>query len=266
MTTLATAISTAITKSLLAKLPSELAAKFDIEETEAKEFLQGFLTSQLGKAAKGGRSAGPKGKNGKGRISGYILFSNENRDGVKESTPDLKFTEVGKMLGQMWGELTDEEKGEWNQKAGAQNEANGLPAPNVKATFSKGKGNATKGQTGTKGKASAKTATATAAGGSKITRHPATKSWVIHGTSFVVVSPKNKTVVGKLRANKVVALSTADRKKCQDSDWAVEAAVKAPVKVTKGKAKPAPVEVEDDDDSQDEECSDDDDSQDDDDE
>nr|QBK88018.1 MAG: high mobility group box [Marseillevirus LCMAC202] len=257
MATLATAISAAITKNLLAKLPTEAAKKFDLDDTEFKEFLQGFLSSQLGRAAKSGRSAGPKGINGKGRISGYILFSNENREDVNESNPDLKFTDVGKELGRMWRELTDDDKNDWNTKAAAQNEANGLPAPGAKA--------AQKGKTTTKATTKA---TAKSASDMKITRHQASNSWVIPGTIWVVHSPKNKTVIGKLRADKVVALSAIDRKKCETSGWTVKAPVKAaPVKATaKSKAK-APVEddeSEDDDDDDDvaEDHSDDEDSQD----
>lgn len=220
MATLASAISTAITKSLLAKLPAETATKFDLDETEYKEFLQEFLSSQLGKAAKGGRSAGPKGKNGKGRISGYILFSNAKRDGVKEGSPDLKFTEVGKRLGEMWGELTDKEKAAWNGKAAKQNEENGLPTPTPTPSAAK---------SAPKKAAPKKSAGKAEAGGMKISRHAASKAWVVQGTQFVVQSAKNKTVVGKLRGNKVVALTAADRKKCADSGWDV-----APVKKASG--------------------------------
>ncbi len=232
MANLATAISTAITKSLLTKLPAEASTKFDVDETEFKEFLQGFLTIQLKGGAKGGRSAGPKGKNGKGRISGYILFSNAKRESVKEEDADLKFTEVGKRLGEMWGELTLKEKSGWNAKAAKQNEDNGLPTP----TPTPGKASAKKATAKT---ASAKKPAAKAvAGGVKISRHQESKAWVVQGTSFVVQSPKNKVVVGKLRANKVVALSAADRKKCQESGWDVKAAAGAKPKVAvKPKAK-----------------------------
>nr|QBK87907.1 MAG: high mobility group box [Marseillevirus LCMAC202] len=51
------------------------------------------------------------------RNKGYILFSNENRTDVSKSNPDLKFIELGKELGKMWGKLTDAKKREWNQKA-----------------------------------------------------------------------------------------------------------------------------------------------------
>jgi hypothetical protein len=57
----------------------------------------------------------------KKRVSGYILFSNSNRDDVKNKlmTGDdkPKNTEVMKELAVMWKALTDEERGEWNTKA-----------------------------------------------------------------------------------------------------------------------------------------------------
>ena len=67
----------------------------------------------------------PKKKRGP---SGYIMFSNSNRDEVKEklSVGDEKpkNTEVMKQLAAMWGELGDEEKAIWNTKAKEAKEAN----------------------------------------------------------------------------------------------------------------------------------------------
>jgi hypothetical protein len=59
------------------------------------------------------------------RISGYILYSNANREEVKQIITDAaeksgdkpKNTEVMKKLAEMWKSLTDEERGEWNAKA-----------------------------------------------------------------------------------------------------------------------------------------------------
>ena len=57
----------------------------------------------------------------KKRVSGYILFSNANRDDVKTklTTGDEKpkNTEVMKELASMWKSLNDEERDEWNTKA-----------------------------------------------------------------------------------------------------------------------------------------------------
>ncbi|KAI8865972.1 putative high-mobility group non-histone chromosomal protein [Ramicandelaber brevisporus] len=43
-------------------------------------------------------------------LSAFMLFTNEKRDQVKADHPDIKFTEVGKKLGEMWGKLSDAEK------------------------------------------------------------------------------------------------------------------------------------------------------------
>jgi hypothetical protein len=65
----------------------------------------------------------PKKKRGP---NGYILFSNEKRDEVKEqlTTGDEKpkNTEVMKQLAVMWSELSVEEKAEWTAKAKASND------------------------------------------------------------------------------------------------------------------------------------------------
>ena len=65
----------------------------------------------------------PKKKRGP---NGYILFSNEKRDEVKEqlTTGDEKpkNTEVMKQLALMWSELSVEQKAEWTAKAKASNE------------------------------------------------------------------------------------------------------------------------------------------------
>jgi len=65
----------------------------------------------------------PKKKRGP---NGYILFSNEKRDEVKEQLTSgdekPKNTEVMKQLAVMWSELSVEEKAEWSAKAKASNE------------------------------------------------------------------------------------------------------------------------------------------------
>jgi len=65
----------------------------------------------------------PKKKRGP---NGYILFSNEKRDEVKEQLTSgdekPKNTEVMKQLAVMWSELSVEQKAEWTAKAKASNE------------------------------------------------------------------------------------------------------------------------------------------------
>ena len=58
----------------------------------------------------------------KKRTSGYILFSNANRDEVKERLAEEadekpKNTEVMKELARLWKDLDDDEKAVWNAKA-----------------------------------------------------------------------------------------------------------------------------------------------------
>ncbi len=58
----------------------------------------------------------------KKRTSGYILFSNANRDEVKERLAEdaddkPKNTEVMKELARLWKDLDDDEKAVWNSKA-----------------------------------------------------------------------------------------------------------------------------------------------------
>ena len=54
---------------------------------------------------------------GKKKKSGFILYSMENRDKLKEKNPEMKFTDISKLLGQNWKSLSDEEKEVFNKKA-----------------------------------------------------------------------------------------------------------------------------------------------------
>ena len=55
------------------------------------------------------------------RTSGYILFSNANRDEVRDSLSNdnekPKNTDIMKELARKWKELSDEDKEPWNTKA-----------------------------------------------------------------------------------------------------------------------------------------------------
>ncbi len=46
-----------------------------------------------------------------------------------------------------------------------------------------------------------------------VTRDPKAKCWVISGTRYVVKSPQNKTVVGKIVGGKTISLTKADKLK-----------------------------------------------------
>ena len=73
------------------------------------------------KAKKDAVSSDDEDKPKKKRVSGYILFSNANRDDVKEKLVEgdekPKNTEVMKELAKMWKELGDDEKEVWNAEA-----------------------------------------------------------------------------------------------------------------------------------------------------
>ena len=56
----------------------------------------------------------PKKKRG---LTGYLLFSKENRAAVKEELGEVKPTEVVTEVAKRWKALTDEERGEWNTRA-----------------------------------------------------------------------------------------------------------------------------------------------------
>ena len=55
------------------------------------------------------------------RVSGYILYSNANRDDVKEELSDgenkAKNTDIMRKLAENWKALSDDDKEGWNAKA-----------------------------------------------------------------------------------------------------------------------------------------------------
>ena len=53
----------------------------------------------------------------KAPLSGYFLFLGDNRQTVKAANPTLGIGPIGKMLGKMWSELSDEEKAKFTDKA-----------------------------------------------------------------------------------------------------------------------------------------------------
>ena len=50
-------------------------------------------------------------------MTGYLLFSKENRAAVKEELGEVKPTEVVTEVAKRWKALTDDERGEWNKRA-----------------------------------------------------------------------------------------------------------------------------------------------------
>jgi len=49
--------------------------------------------------------------------SSYFLFGNSVRKQIKEENPDLKVTEIAKLIGERWGKLSEEEKKPFNEQA-----------------------------------------------------------------------------------------------------------------------------------------------------
>lgn len=47
--------------------------------------------------------------------TGYMKFASINRESVKSANPGMSFTDIGKTLGRMWGELSDAEKRRYNE-------------------------------------------------------------------------------------------------------------------------------------------------------
>ena len=63
-------------------------------------------------------------KSGRGRVSGYMMWLNENRESIKEEhfkgvelKGRSKVTEIAKKGGELWKGLDEEEKDEWKRKA-----------------------------------------------------------------------------------------------------------------------------------------------------
>jgi len=52
-------------------------------------------------------------------LSAYMFFANEQREIVREENPGIKFGDVGKMLGQRWKNLPEDDKAPYEAKAAA---------------------------------------------------------------------------------------------------------------------------------------------------
>ncbi|CAR23688.1 HMG box domain-containing protein [Lachancea thermotolerans] len=52
-------------------------------------------------------------------LSAYMFFANENRDIVRAENPGVTFGQVGRLLGDKWKALTDEEKQPYEAKHAA---------------------------------------------------------------------------------------------------------------------------------------------------
>ena len=100
----------------LEKQMSAVMAKLE-EKTEAKPKKEKKEKSP--KKEKAEKEDKPKKKRG---MTGYLLFSKENRATVKEELGDVKPTEVVTEVAKRWKALTDEKREEWNKTAKDANE------------------------------------------------------------------------------------------------------------------------------------------------
>ena len=46
------------------------------------------------------------------KYSGFMVFSEDNREKVKSENPNIEFADISRKLGSMWNSLTDKEKEE----------------------------------------------------------------------------------------------------------------------------------------------------------
>ena len=91
---------------VLAKLEEKSAEKPKKEKSPRKE--------KSPKKEKAEKEDKPKKKRG---MTGYLLFSKENRAAVKEELGEVKPTEVVTEVAKRWKAMTDEEREEWNGRA-----------------------------------------------------------------------------------------------------------------------------------------------------
>ncbi|ORZ01322.1 high mobility group box domain-containing protein [Syncephalastrum racemosum] len=78
------------------------------------------VTKRAAKSEDGSKRKTKKDKTGPKRgLSAYMFFSQENRQKVKDEHPDANFGTIGKILGEKWKNMTDQEKAPYNAKADA---------------------------------------------------------------------------------------------------------------------------------------------------
>ena len=94
--------------AVLAKLEEKSAEKPKKEKSPRKE--------KSPKKEKAEKEEKPKKKRG---MTGYLLFSKENRVAVKDELGDVKPTEVVTEVAKRWKAMTDEEREVWNERAKA---------------------------------------------------------------------------------------------------------------------------------------------------
>lgn len=83
--------------------------KLEERINELEELVKNLKTSKPSKPSK-------VIKKKRGR-SAYTLFSADERVKIKTESPELKFAEIGKLLGERWGNLSNDLKEQYKEKA-----------------------------------------------------------------------------------------------------------------------------------------------------
>lgn len=52
-------------------------------------------------------------------LTAYFFFANDKRPEIREQNPDMKITEISKVIGEMWKDTSDEEKAKYQKMADA---------------------------------------------------------------------------------------------------------------------------------------------------
>mmetsp|Transcript_36263 Transcript_36263/g.94997 ORF Transcript_36263/g.94997 Transcript_36263/m.94997 type:complete len:1311 (+) Transcript_36263:62-3994(+) len=104
-----------------AELAAKEAAKGAAKEAKkaAKEAAKGAAKD----AKKAAKDAEAELKGPKRPLSGYLLYSNENREAAKAAHPEAKITELASILGVQWKKLDEAEKATYNDQAAVLKEA-----------------------------------------------------------------------------------------------------------------------------------------------
>ena len=89
----------------------------NIIESKYGQVFRDFIDSScMGTAIK--KKTIPKDPNREKRpLTPYFIFANEKRAEVKSQNPDIKITEISKKLGEMWKNLSDDEKRIYTDKS-----------------------------------------------------------------------------------------------------------------------------------------------------
>ena len=103
-----------IVANRIAELEKQMAAVLEKLDEKVVEKPKKEKKEKSPKKEKAEKEEKPKKKRG---LTGYLLFSKENRAAVKEELGEVKPTEVVTEVAKRWKALTDEEREEWNTRA-----------------------------------------------------------------------------------------------------------------------------------------------------